>query len=335
MLADMGCTVIRVERLVRQQNSLDAELLRIGVRQRTTLAVDLKSEEGRDIVASLIESSDVLIEAMRPGTTERLGLGPEQFTSSNPGLVYVRLTGWGQAGPYAQMAGHDINYIGLTGALAAIGGQERPIPPLNLLGDYAGGSMFAIVGILAALVDRSTTGRGTVIDTAMIDGVSTLLTPVKDLVGIGAWTEKRSSNILDGGAPFYRTYETSDGAFVAVGALEPSFYETFVERLGLDLAELPNRNDPDNWEDLSATFTRIFLSNSRDHWERVFDETDACVTPVLTMAEATSHPQNQSRPAILEDPPRLPQAPRSVLLEAGISPLHIDELIASEILALR
>ena len=195
MLADMGCAVIRVERMVRQQNSIDVELSRIGVRQRTTLAVDLKSEEGRDIVSTLVESSDVLIEAMRPGTTERLGLGPEQFTSSNPGLVYVRLTGWGQTGPYAQMAGHDINYIGLTGALSAIGGEERPIPPLNLLGDYAGGSMFAIVGILAALVERSTTGRGTVIDTAMIDGVSALLTPIKDLAGIGAWTEKRSSNI--------------------------------------------------------------------------------------------------------------------------------------------
>jgi alpha-methylacyl-CoA racemase len=278
-------------------------------------------------VRSLIDSADVLIEGFRPGTTERLGVGPERFNDSNPGLVYVRVTGWGQEGPYASMAGHDINYIGLSGALAAIGEEERPTPPLNLLGDYAGGSMFAVVGVLAALVERSHTGRGAIIDTAMIDGVSSLLAPIRDLSEMGAWVENRSSNLLDGGAPFYRTYATSDGRFVAVGALEPAFYSAFVEGLGLDESDLPNRFDPDNWANLAATFSGVLAAESRDHWQSVFDGTDACVTPVLAMSESQTHPQNQARRDGFAAQPLERDAARKVLLRAGWADETIDVLI--------
>lgn len=335
MLADMGCEVIRVERISRAANSVDSQLSRIGVRPRTTLAVDLKADDGQQVVRTLIDSADVVIEAFRPGTTERLGIGPERFAESNPGLIYVRLTGWGQRGPYAMMAGHDINYIALTGALDAIGGVSRPLPPLNLLGDYAGGSLYAIVGTLGALVERSRTGIGATIDTAMIDGVSALLTPIKDLSRLGAWVEERSSNLLDGGAPFYRTYETSDGRFMAVGALEPGFYTAFVAGLELEEANLPNRFDPENWPSLAATFAETFLGESRDHWQTVFEDTDACVTPVLTMSESRDHPQNKTRQQEFIPEPAAAHAAHAALLEAGLAAEQIDALVGADVIELR
>ena len=335
MLQDMGCDVIRIERISHSANPLDERLSRIGVRPRTTLAVDLKTDEGAQVVRSLIDSADVLIEAFRPGTTERLGIGPERFVDSNPGLIYVRLTGWGQSGPYAMMAGHDINYIGLTGALQAIGEESKPVPPLNLVGDYAGGSLFAIVAILGALVERSRTGVGTIIDLAMIDGVSTLLMPIRDLADLGAWVEERSSNLLDGGAPFYRTYETSDGRFMAVGALEPAFYTALVEGLGLDEADLPNRFDPDSWRTLSETFGGLFSLETQDHWRTVFDGTDACVTPVLALSESNKHPQIRARQHDHTQEPSAPDASRVALLEAGLSTDEIDALIGIEVVELR
>lgn len=286
------------------------------------------------MVRSLIDSADVFIEAFRPGTAERLGVGPERFTDSNPGLVYVRLTGWGQIGPYAAMAGHDINYIGLTGALDAIGGAAKPVPPLNLLGDYAGGSLYGIVGILAALVERSRTGKGATLDTAMIDGVSVLMTPIKDLAGAGAWVEDRSSNLLDGGAPFYRTYETSDGRFMAVGALEPQFYSTFVEGLGLAESHLPNRFDPVNWPVLADTFSGEFLTATRDHWQGVFDGTDACVTAVLAMSETADHPHIQARDHEMSEEPVAPNAVRDVLLDSGMSIAQIAALVDEGVIEL-
>jgi alpha-methylacyl-CoA racemase len=305
------------------------------VRPRATVAVDLKTEEGEEVVRSLINSADVVIEPFRPGTTERLGIGPDQFADSNPALIYVRLTGWGQSGPYATMAGHDINYIGLTGALEAIGEPGRPLPPLNLLGDYAGGSLFAIVRILAALVERSHTGVGAIIDAAMIDGVSTLLTPIKDLASLGAWVEERSSNLLDGGAPFYRTYETSDERFVAVGALEPAFYTAFVSGLGLDETDLPNRFDPENWQQLATIFGEAFSRGSREYWQDVFDGTDACVTPVLSMSESAGHPQNRTRhQGFPSDPPET-DAARGALSDAGLSRAQIDALEGAGVVELR
>ncbi len=328
MLAEMGCEVIRIERISQSANSLDARLTEIGVRPRPTIGVDLKSEAGGRVVRSVIDSADVLIEAFRPGTAERLGVGPERCIESNPGLVYVRLTGWGQNGPYASMAGHDINYIGLTGALEAIGGPARPVPPLNLLGDYAGGSLYAIVGILAALVERSRTGKGAIIDSAMIDGVSALMTPIEDLANAGAWVEERASNLLDGGAPFYRTYETSDGRFMAVGALEPQFYSAFVEGLGFDESLLPNRFDPANWPLLADRFGEEFTKNTRDHWQGVFDGSDACVTPVLAMSERADHPHIKARRNEVHEEPVAADAARDVLTGSGLSDSQIDGLLA-------
>jgi alpha-methylacyl-CoA racemase len=335
MLADMGCDVIRIERVSQSSNALDSQLSRIGVRPRTTIAVDIKSDDGRDVVRSLVDAADVFVEAFRPGTTERLGVGPDQFTESNPGLVYVRLTGWGQNGPYAKMAGHDINYIGLTGALWAIGEEAGPVPPLNLLGDYAGGSLFAIIGILAALVERSNTGTGAIIDTAMIDGVSTLMTPIKDLAALGAWVEDRSSNLLDGGAPFYRTYETLDGRYMAVGALEPAFYSEFVTGLGLDEDDLSNRFDPENWSALSDAFGQAFMRQTREHWQYVFDGTDACVTPVLAMSEVHTHPQNQARPQEFSEDLPPSDGALATLLDLGLSVDQVEALVDDGVVEFR
>lgn len=333
MLAELGCEIIRIERLSRQQNALPDQLSDLGVQGRTRIAIDLKSEKGQEIARALIDSADILLEGFRPGVAERLNIGPQRFGTSNPGLVYTRLTGWGQDGPYSGMAGHDINYIGLTGALAAIGETDRPIPPLNLLGDFAGGSMFAIVAILSALVERARTGRGRVVDVAMIDGVFSLMAPIRDIASIGMWVERRSANMLDGGAPFYRTYRTSDDRFMAVGALEPAFYTAFVSGLRLDETELPNRFDPEEWPGLASIFSEIFASEDREHWQEVFNGTDACVTPVLTMSEVKTHPQNQARP----EPPELCDAStrhvRAVLSSAGIDGHQVDELISAGIIA--
>jgi len=295
MLADLGCEVVRISRPTNHARTLPDDIGDPSPHGRTTVPLDLKTEEGREAASSLVARSDVLLEPFRPGVMERLGLGPDQFAVSNPKLVYARLTGWGQSGPYAHMAGHDVNYIGLSGALEAIGTEESPIPPLNLVGDYAGGSMFAVVSILAALVERNTTGRGAVLDIAMIDGVKMLISPIAELVTRGAWDERRASNLLDGGAPFYRTYRTSDDRFVAVGALEPAFYAALLAGLGLDEAALPDRMDRSEWSTLSERFAGVFQTGTRDHWQQVFDGTDACVTPVLMMSEAPFHPQVQAR----------------------------------------
>ena len=332
MLAELGCEIIRIERLSKQQNALPDQLSDLGVRGRTTIAIDLKSDKGQAVTRSLIDSADILLEGFRPGVAERLGIGPERFETSNPGLVYARLTGWGQDGPYSSMAGHDINYIGLTGALAAIGEADRPIPPLNLLGDFAGGSMFAIVGILSALVERARTGRGQVIDVAMIDGVFSLMAPIRDIASVGMWIERRAANMLDGAAPFYRTYRTSDDRFMAVGALEPAFYTAFVSGLGLDEDELPNRFDPVQWPVLVTVFSEVFASGDRDHWQEVFDGTDACVTPVLTMSEVQDHPQNRARPQHSEMGDLGAGDVRGALASAGITENQIHALIDAGVL---
>jgi alpha-methylacyl-CoA racemase len=298
-LADLGADVVRIERQ-GAKNALPDALTGIGRRARATLALNLKDESDRDIVTTMISHADVLIEGFRPGVTERLGIGPEQMLNVNPRLVYVRLTGWGQDGPYAEMAGHDINYIGLNGALATVGTETRPVPPLNLVGDYGGGSMFAVVGALAALVGRETTGRGQVIDSAMIDGSAALMGPTRDLLNAGLWSEDRSSNLLDGGAPFYRTYRTADDEFMAVGALEPQFYSAMLDGLGLAESELEDRFNPRNWGILADRFSEVFAQRTRQHWTEVFDGTDACVTPVLRLSEVDEHPHNQSRTALRE-----------------------------------
>ncbi len=279
MLSDLGAEVLRVERggggLFGDDGSAAG---------RARLQVDLKSDEGRERVLTLLESADVLVEAMRPGVAERLGLGPDACAERNPGLVYARMTGWGQDGPLASSVGHDINYLGLTGALHAIGEPGRkPVVPINLVADFGGGTMFLITGILAALYERTVSGLGQVVDVAMVDGVSQLMSMVWDLRRVGLWEDRRGINLLDGGAPFYDTYACSDGRHVAVGAIEPQFYAALLEGLELDG---PSQAQQD-WPAAREAFAAAFLSRTRDAWAEHFAGTDACVTPVLSLEEAS------------------------------------------------
>ncbi|ORL16040.1 CaiB/BaiF CoA transferase family protein [Prescottella equi] len=286
ILADLGADVVRIER----PGSIAVDVLD-GVpdhllRNRRSLAADLKNSTDRDLVLRLIAKADVLIEGYRPGVAERLGLGPDECAVANPGLVYARMTGWGQSGTMAARAGHDINYISLTGVLNAIGRPgERPVPPLNLVGDFGGGSMFLLVGILSALFERERSGLGQVVDANMLDGVSVLSQMIWSMRGFGKWSSSAGANLLDGGAPFYDTYACADGKAVAVGAIEPQFYAALIDGLGLADADLPDQNDRSGWPTLRERFTKVFGSAGRDHWASVFDGTDACVTPVLSFDE--------------------------------------------------
>jgi alpha-methylacyl-CoA racemase len=278
------------------------------LRGRRSLTADLKDPTDLAAVLRLIDHADVLVEGFRPGVTERLGLGPADVRARNPGLVYARMTGWGQAGPLAERAGHDINYLSLTGALHAIGRPgARPVVPLNLVGDYGGGSMLLLVGVLAALWERQSTGMGQVVDAAMVDGTSLLLQAVWALRGLGVWSDERGGNLLDGGAPFYDTYTCADGRFVAVGALEPQFYAQLLVGLGLADANLPPQFDRDGWPTLRARFAATFATRTRDEWAAVFAGTDACVTPVLAFGEVTDHPHLAARGTVVTSD-GLPQA---------------------------
>ncbi|MEM6987637.1 MAG: CaiB/BaiF CoA-transferase family protein [Pseudomonadota bacterium] len=268
---------------------------------------------GLAVARRLIDRADVLIEGFRPGVMERLGLGPDLCTRDNPKLVYARMTGWGQAGPWASRAGHDINYLALSGALHAIGESDRPpVPPLNLAADYGGGTMFLLFGVLAALFERSQSGRGQVVDAAMVDGVPAMMGLIHQLVAQGQWREARAANLLDGGAPFYRCYATADGQSVSVGALEPAFFAELVERLGLDPSWCAAQYDRARWPDMRALFERTFAAQPRSYWEAVFAEGDACVAPVLTFSEAARHPHIAARNGwqTLDGVPQAAPAPR-------------------------
>ncbi len=266
------------------------------LRNRRFVIADLKSDEGRELVLKLVAKADVLIEGFRPGVTERLGLGPDDCAKVNDRLVYARMTGWGQTGPRSQQAGHDINYISLNGLLHAIGRVgERPVPPLNLVGDFGGGSMFLLLGILSALWERQTSGKGQVVDAAMVDGSSVLAQMMWGMRDMGVWTDERGTNMLDGGAPYYDTYECADGRYVSVGAIEPQFYAAMLDGLGLDPADLPAQNDRSRWPELRARFTEVFASKDRDHWAKVFADSDACVTPVLAFGEVETEPHITER----------------------------------------
>ena len=260
----------------------------------------------------LVDAADVLVEGFRPGVTERLGLGPQDCLATNPRLVYGRMTGWGQDGPMAAMAGHDLNYLSITGVLDAIGTAERPVVPLNLVGDFGGGSTFLVMGILAALLERSRSGRGQVVDAAIVDGVGQLAQMIWSFRGMGLWHEQREANILDGGAPFYGVYACADGGHVALGAIEQQFYAQAVAGVGLDLAALPDRDDRSKWAELRALLAAAFATRTRDEWAEVFDSTDACVTPVLSMAEALEHPHLRDREAFgdIDGVPQPMPAPR-------------------------
>ncbi len=292
LLADMGAEVIRIDR-ARDGGGI-GRLADVCGRGKRSIAIDLKAEEGRLLLLQLASTADVLLEGSRPGVVERLGIGPDEVAAVNPRVVYGRMTGWGQEGPMAQMAGHDINYIGLVGALHAIG-NESPVPPLNLVGDYGGGALYLAVGVVAALVERETSGLGQVIDAAMVDGAASLMTPTYQLAAAGMWTDQRNSNVLDGRAPFYRTYETADGRYMAVGAIEPQFYGELLERLGIDGEKLPAQFDSGGWPATEAEIATAFLAHPRSHWEAVFAGSDACATPVLSLEEAPNHDHNRSR----------------------------------------
>jgi len=292
LLAELGADVVRIDRS-RPAGFTDPMLGAVG-RGRRSIAIDLKHREGVDVVLRFAAAADVLLEGFRPGVVERLGVGPEDCLAVNPRLVYGRMTGWGRDGPYASMAGHDINYLGLTGALHAVGSADRPVAPLNLLADYGGGSMYLLAGVVAALVDRDRSG-GRVVDAAMVDGVASLMTPTYQMFAAGLWDDEREVNLLDGGAPFYRTYATADGRWMAVGALEPQFYAALVAGLGLADAELPAQTDRSGWPELAERFAVVFASRTRAEWESVFAGTDACVTPVLSLGEAPEHAHNSER----------------------------------------
>ncbi|SEF15492.1 alpha-methylacyl-CoA racemase [Rhizobiales bacterium GAS191] len=323
LLADMGCEVVIVDRTQPMTVSVEQgqDPRRRG---QKSIALDLKRPEGLAALLDLVRWADVFIEGMRPGATERLGVGPAACLAINPGLVYARVTGWGQDGPLAERAGHDINYIALSGALLAMGEPGEPPPvPLNLLGDYAGGGVFVAMGIAAALYERERSGKGQVIDGAIADGVGSLTAATMGMLAAGRWGA-RGTNPFDGSAPWYRTYATHDGGFVAVGAIEPQFYRMLLKGLGLD-PDRWNRDDPRNWPDMIETFTGLFDAKDRDHWEHVFGATDACVSPVLTFEEATRHPHHAARASYVEiagvaQPVPAPRFSRSVAAHLELPP---------------
>jgi alpha-methylacyl-CoA racemase len=299
LLADLGADVVRVQRpgsLPAPDRKADALL-----RGRRVVEANLKDPADRDTILGLVAKADVILEGFRPGVMERLGFGPDDLAEINPGLVYGRMTGWGQEGPRADRAGHDINYISLTGMLHAIGRKEdRPVPPLNLAGDFGGGSMFLVVGVLAALLERGISGQGQVVDAAMVDGASVLGQMMWAFRGTGLWSDERGVNMLDTGAPYYEVYETSDGKYMAVGAIEPQFYAELISGLGLADADLPAQNDIAKWPELERIFTETFKSRTRDEWTKVFEGTDACTSPVLDFAEAPSDPHMAARANLVD-----------------------------------
>ncbi|MFC4909801.1 CaiB/BaiF CoA transferase family protein [Actinomadura gamaensis] len=351
LLADLGADVIRVDRAAAARKGGGATGgTDFTNRGKRSIAVDLKSDKGRELVLRMVEKSDVLLEGFRPGVTERLGLGPDDCLARNPKLVYGRMTGWGQDGPLAQSAGHDIGYIAITGTLHAIGRAGGPPQvPMNLLGDFAGGSMYLVVGVLAALWESRTSGRGQVVDAAIVDGATHLSTFIHGFMAGGLWRDERGVNMLDTGAPWYDVYETADGGHMAVGALEPQFYAEFLRLLGLADADLPGQHDRDAWPELRERFAAKFKERTRDEWAEIFLPSDACVAPVLSMNEAARHPYNTARgvfverdghlqpapaprfsrtPADTEGKPALPGGhTRAILADLGIN--DADDLIAS------
>jgi alpha-methylacyl-CoA racemase len=304
MLSDMGAEVIRVDRLgaAGGRNSAAAGPNKdVLARNRQSIAVDLKKPEGVEAVLRLVETADALFEGFRPGVTERLGLGPEVCMARNPKLVYGRMTGWGQDGPMAQAAGHDINYIGLAGALHAIGRKgERPVPPLNLVGDFGGGGMLLAFGVVCALLEAQKSGKGQVVDAAMVDGAATLMAMFFTMGATGAFKDQRGTNLLDGGAHFYDTYETSDGKYICLGSIEPQFYALLLEKSGVDRTKFAPQMDPAQWPALKEELTRVFKTKSRDEWCRIMEGTDVCFAPVLSIFEAPDHPHNKARNTFVE-----------------------------------
>jgi alpha-methylacyl-CoA racemase len=338
VLADLGAQVLRIDR----QPAVPPTEVRTNAwdllnRNRSGVAVDLRAPDGPRFVLELAEQADVLVEGFRPGVAERLRLGPDDLAAVNPRLVYGRMTGWGQDGPLAPRAGHDLTYLALSGALAHIGRADQPpTPPLNLVADFGGGGMLLAMGILAALVERSTSGRGQVVDAAMVDGAALLMAPLFGAWASGFWNEARGTNLLDSGAPFYDVYECSDGRWLAIGAIEPQFYAQLLDGLGLaDDPTLPDQNDASRWPELHERIAAVVRTRSRDEWAEEFADTDACVAPVLTMGEAPEHPHAVARNAFVDvdGVPQPAPAPRFDRTPAGSPTAAVEGADAAEVLA--
>ncbi|MCU0271143.1 MAG: CoA transferase [Acidimicrobiales bacterium] len=339
MLADMGADVVRVDRaqsvLGGDPDNPPADVLNRG---RRSIGLDLKKPEGVEALLELVERADALLEGFRPGVAERLGFGPEVCLARNPRLVYGRMTGWGQDGPYAQMAGHDINYIALAGALWPIGRSgERPLPPLNLVGDFGGGGMLLAFGLVCGLLEARTSGQGQVVDAAMVDGAAVLMTMFHAFRAMGIWEDERGTNLLDTGAHFYEVYETSDGKYVSVGAIERQFYEELLRLTGLDqVDDLPHQNDKAQWPVMKERLAELFRTRTRDEWCELLEGSDACFAPVLSMGEAPEHPHNHHRRTFVTrngvvqpaPAPRFSRTPGDVQRPPSFPGQHTDEVLA-------
>jgi alpha-methylacyl-CoA racemase len=338
VLSDLGADIVRVDRAGSVRGGDPAtppvDLLNRG---RRSVGIDLKSPDGLEVLLSLIEGADALVEGFRPGVTERLGFGPDVCLARNPRLVYGRMTGWGQEGPYADMAGHDINYIALSGTLHAIGrAGGPPVPPLNLVGDFGGGGMLLALGVLAGILEARSSGEGQVIDAAMVDGAALLATMIHGFKAMGIWDEARGTNILDTGAHFYDVYETADGKWVSIGSIEPQFYAELLEKTGLTNEELPFQHDKSQWPALKERFAAIFKAKTRDEWDEILEGSDVCYAPVLSMDEAPAHPHNAKRGTYVEiagvvqpgPAPRFSRTPSSVPVPPAHAGQHTDEVLA-------
>ena len=350
LLSDMGAEVLRIDRVEESHlGILMGHRYNLLCRGRRSVAIDLKHREGREAALKLIGGSHGLIEGFRPGVMERLGLGPEDCLARNPRLVYGRVTGWGQDGPLAKAAGHDINYIALTGALHGIGEQAgRPVPPLNLVGDFGGGGVYLALGLVAGMLEAATSGKGQVIDAAMVDGAASQMTYVYGLRAAGQWTDGRAENTLDGGAPNYRAYETRDGKYIAIGPVEPKFWARLLHLIGAEKEDLHQLEDRSEWPRMCERLAEIFRSRTREEWRRLLEGSDVCFAPVLDMGEAPRHPHNRERQTFVEvegvpqpapaprfsrTPSRIQRSPakpgehtRDALQDWGFSESELDQL---------
>jgi len=337
MLADMGADVVRIDRAGAVRGGDPANPpANVNARGRRSIGVDLKSDEGRDLVLRMVADADVVFEGFRPGVAERLGLGPEDCMARNPAIVYGRMTGWGQDGPYAQTAGHDINYIALAGALAHIGRDDTgPVPPLNLVGDFGGGGMYLAFGIVCALLSARSTGEGQVVDAAMVDGAASLMSFFYGMLHTGFASERRGENMLDTGAHFYDVYECADGEYISIGSIEPQFYAEMIEKLGLDPDDFADQHDRSRWTELKAKVAAVVVTRTRDEWDAVLEGSDVCYAPVLAVSEAMEHPHHVARGTFVESgglrqpgpAPRLSGTPGSIRRPPPHEGQHTDELL--------
>ncbi len=351
ILADLGAEVIVVDRLTSVTPSPEQVRTQIARRGKKSICLDLKNPEAVQAVLKLIEQADVLLEGFRPGVMERIGLGPDVCLARRPSLVYGRMTGWGQTGPMAQAAGHDINYIALTGALHAIGTPDKPVAPLNLVGDFGGGGMLLVVGVLSGVFHARLSGKGQVVDAAMTDGSALLMGMMYGFKAAGRWTNDRETNLLDGGAHFYGTYQCADGKWVAIGSIEPQFYALLAEKTGIELDPPARQLDRTTWPSMKEKLAAVFKTRTRQQWCELMEGTDVCFAPVLDLDEAPCHPHNVARETFIErvgvtqpaPAPRFSQTPpevrrdpvapghdtRDVLLQAGLSEKEIEQMLTA------